>query len=168
MDQDNGTFECFNDWGRGNTTASSPRRSPKQPLPGIGLHDPVYGWQACPELNSFHRGAGKISPREVSPVAERCCPPAATAATITPPSDAPFAPAQDTLPCNAASSRSPAIRRNRTDIRGVENMAAIVEARAVKIVAGATECFNDLAGRGYDDSVPGVGAKTTPSGDRTT
>ena len=30
------------------------------------------------------------------------------------------------------------------------------------------ECFNDWGGRGYDDSVPGDGTKTTPSGDRTT
>ena len=30
------------------------------------------------------------------------------------------------------------------------------------------ECFNDWGGRGYDDSVPGEVAKTTPSGDRTT
>ena len=30
------------------------------------------------------------------------------------------------------------------------------------------ECFNDWGGRGYDDSVPGGGTKTTPSGDRTT
>ena len=30
------------------------------------------------------------------------------------------------------------------------------------------ECFNDWGGRGYDDSSPGDGTKTTPSGDRTT
>ena len=71
-------------------------------------------------------------------------------------SDTPFAPAQDTLPCNTANTRSPAVRRSRTDIRGMENMAAtaevakmveeaemavegaaIVEAEAVKIAAGA-------------------------------
>ena len=46
-----------------NTTIPSPRRSPKQPLPGIGLHDPLHGRQACPELNSFHQGVGKIRPR---------------------------------------------------------------------------------------------------------
>ena len=32
----------------GDTTISSPGRSPKQPLPGIGLHDPLHGRQACP------------------------------------------------------------------------------------------------------------------------
>ena len=31
-----------------------------------------------------------------------------------------------------------------------------------------TEYFNNWGGRGHDDSVPGDGAKTTPSGDRTT
>ena len=30
------------------------------------------------------------------------------------------------------------------------------------------ECSNDWGGRGYDDSVPGDGTKTTPSGDKTT
>ena len=44
----------------GDTTIPSPWRSPKQSLPGIGLHDPLHGWQACPELNSFHRGVGQI------------------------------------------------------------------------------------------------------------
>ena len=67
-----------------------------------------------------------------------------------PPSDAPFAPAQDTLPCNATNPRSPAVRRSRSNVRGRENMAetaeaaemateeaAIVEAEAVKIAAEA-------------------------------
>ena len=45
------------------TTIPSPWRSPKQPLPGIGLHDPLRGWQACPEFNSFHQGVGQIYPR---------------------------------------------------------------------------------------------------------
>ena len=31
-----------------------------------------------------------------------------------------------------------------------------------------SECSNDWGGRGYDDSVPGDGTKTTPSGDKTT
>ena len=54
--------ECFNDWGGGggNTTISSPWRLPKQPLLGIGLHDPLHGRQACPEINSFYEGAGQI------------------------------------------------------------------------------------------------------------
>ena len=46
------------------TTILSPGRSPKQPLPGIGLHDPLHGRQACPKFNSFHEGFGQISPRE--------------------------------------------------------------------------------------------------------
>ena len=71
-------------------------------------------------------------------------------ATISTPPDALFAPAQGTLPCNAANSRSPAVRRSRTEYQGIENVtataeegqmaaegAAIVEAEAVKIAAGA-------------------------------
>ena len=41
----------------------SPERSPKQPLPGIGLHDPLHDRQACPKLNSFNQGVGQISLR---------------------------------------------------------------------------------------------------------
>ena len=41
----------------GDTTISSPGRSPKQHLPGIGLHDPLHGRQTCPEFIAFdHRG----------------------------------------------------------------------------------------------------------------
>ena len=47
----------------GDTTTPSPGRSPKHPLPGIGLHDPLHGRQACPEFNSFHQGVGQICPR---------------------------------------------------------------------------------------------------------
>ena len=50
--------------GGGDTTIPSPGRSPKQPLPGIGLHDPLYIRQACPEFTSSHQGVGQISPRE--------------------------------------------------------------------------------------------------------
>ena len=50
--------------GGGDTTISSPEMSPKQPLPGIGLHDPLHGRQACPEFNSFHQRVGQIRPRE--------------------------------------------------------------------------------------------------------
>ena len=57
-------FESFNDWGGGDKTNPSPGRSPKQPLPGIGLYDPLYGRQAYPELNSFHQEVGQISTRE--------------------------------------------------------------------------------------------------------
>ena len=35
----------------GDKTIPSPGRSPKQPLPGIGLHDPLHGRQARPEFN---------------------------------------------------------------------------------------------------------------------
>ena len=44
----------------GDTTIPSPGRSPKQPLPGIGLNDPLQGRQACPECNSFYQRVGKI------------------------------------------------------------------------------------------------------------
>ena len=47
----------------GDTTISPPGRSPKQPLPGIGLHDPVYDRQACPEFIAFDQGVGQICPR---------------------------------------------------------------------------------------------------------
>ena len=46
----------------GDTTIPSPGRSPKQPLPEIGLHDPLHGRQACPEFNSFHKGSVKYVP----------------------------------------------------------------------------------------------------------
>ena len=48
----------------GDTTIPPPGWSPKQPLPGIGLHDPLHGWQACPEFTSFHQGVGQICLRE--------------------------------------------------------------------------------------------------------
>ena len=48
----------------GDTTIPSPGRSPKQPLPGIGLHDSLHGRQACLEFNSFHQGVGQVSPRK--------------------------------------------------------------------------------------------------------
>ena len=51
-------------WGGGDTTIPSPGVAPKQLLPGIGLHDPLHGRQACPEFNSFHQGVGQISPPE--------------------------------------------------------------------------------------------------------
>ena len=56
--------ECSNDWGGEDTTILSPGRSPKQPRPGIGLHDPLHSRQACPEFNSFHQGVRKKNPRE--------------------------------------------------------------------------------------------------------
>ena len=50
-------------WEGGDTTISSPGRSPKQHLPEIGLHDPLYGPQACPEFITFDQGVGQICPR---------------------------------------------------------------------------------------------------------
>ena len=50
--------------GVGDRTTPSPVWSSKQPLPGIGLHDPLHGRQACPEFTPFHQGVGKICPRE--------------------------------------------------------------------------------------------------------
>ena len=50
----------------GDTTISSPGRSPKQPLPGMrlnDLHDPLHGRQACPEFIAFDQGVGQICPR---------------------------------------------------------------------------------------------------------
>ena len=46
------------------TIIPSPGRSSKQPLSGIGLHDPLHGRQACPEFNSFHQGVDQRCPRE--------------------------------------------------------------------------------------------------------
>ena len=48
--------------GGGDTTIPSSGMTPKQPFPGIGLHDPLYGRQACPKVNSFHQGVGQVSP----------------------------------------------------------------------------------------------------------
>ena len=50
--------------GGGGTTIPSLGMAPKQPLPGIALHNPLHGWQACPKFNSFHQGVGQISPPE--------------------------------------------------------------------------------------------------------
>ena len=57
------TPESFNEWGERDTTIPSPGKSPKQPLPGIGLHDPLHGRQACPEFNSSYHGVVQICPR---------------------------------------------------------------------------------------------------------
>ena len=48
--------------GGGDTTISSPGMALKQPLPEIGLHDPLHGRLACPELNPFRHGVGQTSP----------------------------------------------------------------------------------------------------------
>ena len=47
----------------GDRTISSPGRSPKQRLPGTGLHDPLHGRQSCPEFIAFDEGVGQIYPR---------------------------------------------------------------------------------------------------------
>ena len=47
----------------GDRTISFPGRSPKQPLPGIGLYDLLHGRQACPEFIAFDQGVGQICPR---------------------------------------------------------------------------------------------------------
>ena len=46
----------------GDTTISSPGRSPKQPLPGMILHDSLHGWQACPKLTHLTMGLVKYVP----------------------------------------------------------------------------------------------------------
>ena len=56
-----GAGESFNDWvwGGGDvTTILFPGRSPKQPLPGLGLHDPLHDRKACSELNSLDQEVG--------------------------------------------------------------------------------------------------------------
>ena len=50
-------------YGTFNVSELFPRRSPKQPLPGIGLHDPLHGRQACPEFVAFDQGVDQICPR---------------------------------------------------------------------------------------------------------
>ena len=47
----------------GDATISSPGRSPKQLLPGMRLHDPLHGRQACPKFIVFDQGVGQICPR---------------------------------------------------------------------------------------------------------
>ena len=50
--------------GGSDTTIPSPGMAPKQPLPGIALHDPLHGRQTCPKFTSFHQGVRQISPPE--------------------------------------------------------------------------------------------------------
>ena len=54
--------EGFNDWGGRGYDDSVPGKSPKQPLPRIGLHDALHGRQACPEFIDLTRGLGKYVP----------------------------------------------------------------------------------------------------------
>ena len=46
----------------GDTAISFPGMSPKLPLPGIRLHNPLHGRQACPEFIAFDQGDGQICP----------------------------------------------------------------------------------------------------------
>ena len=62
-DRASGQKSCSTIGEGGDTTIPSPQRSPKHPLPGIGLHDPLHGRQACPESNSFLQGVGQICTR---------------------------------------------------------------------------------------------------------
>ena len=55
--------EGFNDWGGRGYEDFVLGRSPKQPLPGMRLHDPRHGGQACPEFIAFDQGVGQICPR---------------------------------------------------------------------------------------------------------
>ena len=48
--------------GGGDSAIPFPGLSPEQPLPGIRLHDPLHGRQACPEFHSFHPRVGQICP----------------------------------------------------------------------------------------------------------
>ena len=94
-----------------------------------------------------------------------------------PPSDAHFAPAQDTLPCNAVNSRSPAVRRNRTDIGGMENMAVTAETAETAEVAEMAEAakaaeYGNRGGGGSKNRGGGGGkqkrcSKDSESGDKT-
>ena len=58
-----GRLSCSTIGEGGDTTIPSPGRSPKPPLPGIGLQHPLHGRQTCPEFNLFHQGVGNICPR---------------------------------------------------------------------------------------------------------
>ena len=56
--------EGFNDWGGRGYDDFVPGRSPKQPLPGMELHHPLHGRQACPEFIVFDQGVSQICPRQ--------------------------------------------------------------------------------------------------------
>ena len=43
---------------------SAPGDGTKTASSGGRTTDPLHGWQACLEFNSFHQGVGQISPRE--------------------------------------------------------------------------------------------------------
>ena len=46
----------------GDTTISSTGRLSKRPLPGMRLHDPLHGLQACPKFIAFDQGSVKSVP----------------------------------------------------------------------------------------------------------
>ena len=56
-------FELFNDRGGRGNDDSVPEEFIKTSPSGIGVHDPLHGRQACPELKSFHQGVGRICSR---------------------------------------------------------------------------------------------------------
>ena len=47
--------------GGGDTTIPSPGRSSKQPLPGVGLYNPLHCRQDSLDFSSFHQGVGQTS-----------------------------------------------------------------------------------------------------------
>ena len=47
----------------GDTTISSAKRAPKQPVPRIGLHDPLHSRKACPEFIASDQGVGQVGPQ---------------------------------------------------------------------------------------------------------
>ena len=58
-----GLMSCSTIGEGGDTTIPSPGRSPKQPLPGMGLHAPLlHGRQACPNSTHSTRGLVKYFP----------------------------------------------------------------------------------------------------------
>ena len=55
--------EGFNDWGGRGHDDFVPSEVTKEPLPGMRLHDPLHGRQACPKFIAFDQGVGQICPR---------------------------------------------------------------------------------------------------------
>ena len=47
------------------STIPSTGMSQEQPLPGIGLYDPLHGRPACAESSSYHQGIGQIFPTKM-------------------------------------------------------------------------------------------------------
>ena len=57
------TQEGFNDWGGRGYDDFVPEEVTKTALPGMRLHDPLHGRQACPEFIAFDQRVGQICPR---------------------------------------------------------------------------------------------------------